>query len=155
LKPQSALGRLGAQSGSQLIEFALVLPILLMIVAGIADFGILLRTNSVTANAAREGARIAVIPGNEENDYALARARVAEALAEGNLTGAAVVTVAQESVTIAPNTLAAGVRVTIDYAHNTLFLPTIVGFINGTFAQTITIQSTAFMRTEIAAVSGT
>jgi Flp pilus assembly protein TadG len=155
LKPLSPLGRLRAQSGSQLVEFALLLPIMLLIIAGIADLGIMLRANSVTANAAREGARIAVVTGGAENDYALARARVAEALAEGDLTGAAVVTIVPGSVTIAPNTLAAGVRVTIAYVHTTLFLPTIVGFINGTFAQTITIQSTAFMRTEIAAVSGT
>jgi Flp pilus assembly protein TadG len=151
----SARRRLMGESGSQLLEFAMVLPILLMIIAAIAEFGVMFRTNSVVANAAREGARIAAIPGNEENNYETARARIAETLTEGGLAGGRVITITPESVTIATSTVAAGVRVTVAYTHTTLFMGPIVAIMNGTFAQAILIQSTAVMRTEIAAVAGT
>lgn len=151
----SARRRLMGESGAQLLEFAMVLPILLMIIGAIAEFGVMFRTNSVVANAAREGARIAAIPGNETNNYETARARIAETLADGGLAGGRVITITTENVTIATSTVAAGVRVTVGYTHPTLFLGPIVAIMNGTFAQAILIQSTAVMRTEIAAVAGT
>ena len=151
----SARRRLMGESGSQLLEFAMVLPILLMIIAAIAEFGVMFRTNSVVANAAREGARIAAIPGNDQNNYETARARIAETLAEGGLAGGRVITITPENVTIAAATNGAGVRVTVAYTHTTLFMGPIVAIMNGTFAQAILIQSTAVMRTEIAAVAGT
>ena len=42
---------------------AMVTPILLMILAGIFDFGFLFRGWEVVTNAAREGARVGVLPG--------------------------------------------------------------------------------------------
>ena len=55
--------RLRDQSGAELIEMAIVTPILLMILAGIFDFGFLFRGWEVVTNAAREGARVGVLPG--------------------------------------------------------------------------------------------
>ena len=144
---------LRSSDGSQLVEFALVLPILLMILTGIMEFGFMLRFSSVIATAAREGARIGVIPGAEEDNYERSRSRVNTALEEGNLDRTqATTTIVQENVTIAPNTLAAGVRVTVAYNYNTFFLGPILALVNGSFAQTIVIQSTAIMRTDVAAV---
>ena len=53
--------RLADRKGQSLVEFALVLPILLLIVVGILEFGIAFRTFQVVTNAAREGARTAVL----------------------------------------------------------------------------------------------
>lgn len=59
---------LSDERGSQLVEGALVLPLLLLVVLGILDFGLLFwRFESVT-NAAREGARIAVLAGYGQTD---------------------------------------------------------------------------------------
>jgi Flp pilus assembly protein TadG len=55
--------RLRDQSGAELIEMAMVTPILLMILAGIFDFGFLFRGWEVVTNAAREGARVGILPG--------------------------------------------------------------------------------------------
>ncbi len=49
-------------SGQELIEFALVLPLLLLVLLGIIEFGLLFQQYEVVTNAAREGARIAVLP---------------------------------------------------------------------------------------------
>ena len=57
------LKRLGrSESGAELIEFALTLPLLLLLVLGMIEFGFLFQEYEVVTNAAREGARIAVLP---------------------------------------------------------------------------------------------
>ena len=48
-----------SEDGAQLVEFALVLPMLLLVVLGIAEFGFIFQRYEVVTNAAREGARIA------------------------------------------------------------------------------------------------
>jgi hypothetical protein len=59
---------LSDERGSQIVEGALVLPLLLLVVLGILDFGLLFwRFESVT-NAAREGARVAVLADYDTTD---------------------------------------------------------------------------------------
>jgi Flp pilus assembly protein TadG len=50
--------------GQSVIEFALVLPILLLVVFGITEFGRALLTVNILNAAAREGARVAAISGD-------------------------------------------------------------------------------------------
>lgn len=52
---------------STLIEFALIVPVLLAVVMGIIEFGWLVRSQLMIANAAREGARYAAV-GKQTND---------------------------------------------------------------------------------------
>ena len=49
------------EHGQAMVEFALVLPILLLLLCGIIDFGWLYYNQIALSNAAREGARYAVI----------------------------------------------------------------------------------------------
>lgn len=49
------------QRGVAAVEFALVLPILLLIVFGIVEFGVALYDKAVITNASREGARAGVV----------------------------------------------------------------------------------------------
>ena len=56
------------ERGAELIEFALVLPLLLAMLAGIVDFGRMFQRLEVTTNAAREGARLASLPGYSQTD---------------------------------------------------------------------------------------
>lgn len=49
------------EDGQSLVEFALVLPILLLLICAIIDFGWLYYNQITLNNAAREGARYAVI----------------------------------------------------------------------------------------------
>jgi Flp pilus assembly protein TadG len=51
--------------GQSLVEFAVVLPVFLLILAGVLDFGLGLYSQMTIINAAREGARLGVVePGN-------------------------------------------------------------------------------------------
>ena len=49
--------RLRGESGAELIETALTLPLLLLVVVGIIEFGFVFQKYEVITNAAREGAR--------------------------------------------------------------------------------------------------
>ena len=47
------------ESGAAAVEFAIILPLLLMVVGGAIDFGRLYYQQAVLTNAARDGARLA------------------------------------------------------------------------------------------------
>ncbi|HEV2387659.1 MAG TPA: TadE/TadG family type IV pilus assembly protein [Candidatus Acidoferrales bacterium] len=57
---ESLARTLGPSDGAQLLEFGLVLPILLLLVLGVWDFGASFALKQKLTNAAREGARIVV-----------------------------------------------------------------------------------------------
>jgi Flp pilus assembly protein TadG len=63
----------GRRNGQSLVEFAVVLPLFLLIVAGVADLGMLLYSNMTAINAAREGARLSV---TDPGDLSAVEARV-------------------------------------------------------------------------------
>ncbi|MEI6207934.1 MAG: TadE/TadG family type IV pilus assembly protein [Desulfuromonadales bacterium] len=50
-----------AEKGQALVEFALILPLLLLLLFGIIEFGRAFFQKNMTINAAREGARFAVV----------------------------------------------------------------------------------------------
>lgn len=52
--------------GSAAVEFALVLPILLMLIFAIVDFGRMLSAKITVTEAAREGARAAALVGEDQ-----------------------------------------------------------------------------------------
>jgi hypothetical protein len=49
------------QSGSSAIEFALVLPVLIVLLFGIVEFGVLFYDKAMITNASREGARLGIV----------------------------------------------------------------------------------------------
>lgn len=49
------------QSGASAVEFAILLPFLVLLVFGIIEFGLLLYNQQVLTNASREGARAAIV----------------------------------------------------------------------------------------------
>jgi hypothetical protein len=52
--------KINNQNGSALVEFAFVLPLLLIIVFGIIEFGVMFYDKAVITNASREGARAGI-----------------------------------------------------------------------------------------------
>ena len=140
--------RLACDKGAELIEFALVFPLLLLVMFGIMDFGLLFQRYETVTNAAREGARIAVLPGYAQADV---EARVTQYLAAAGLT--ATPTIAYT----APQALNVGgacvtiTGVTVGYPHQYLFIGKIIGLFGGSGFTTKTLTATARMRYEGAA----
>ena len=64
----SRFPRLRSERGAELVEFVFILPVLLLVVAGIIDFGFLFQRYESLTNAAREGARVGILPGYQEAD---------------------------------------------------------------------------------------
>jgi Flp pilus assembly protein TadG len=60
---------LRSEKGQAMVEFALVLPLLLALLCGIVDFGWLYYNQITLNNAAREGARYAVIHYDPSTDW--------------------------------------------------------------------------------------
>jgi Flp pilus assembly protein TadG len=52
---------LRSESGASAVEFALLLPVLMMILFGIIEFGFALYQQSILTNASREGARLGIV----------------------------------------------------------------------------------------------
>ena len=94
-----------ADDGAELIEMALVTPILLLLIAGMFDFGFLFRSWEVVTNAAREGARVGVLPSYGCADDGPAEERVVSYLTTSGISAPAAGDVVAGNTTI---TTAAG-----------------------------------------------
>jgi len=148
---------LRAESGAEMIEFGLTLPLLLLLVSGMVEFGFLLQQYEVVTNAAREGARIAILPTYSETPTAQvnnATARVNQYLTNGGLNQSlATVTVGAPvaNVLAAPATGCIwSVPVSVTYPHPVPFLNGVMRYF-GAGMGTITLRATSQMRTEAAA----
>lgn len=75
-------GRIGVERGQSTVEFALVLPIVVVVLAGLLHVGFAIGTQLVLENAAREGARAAAVAPARAD----AVARSAAARAAGDRT---------------------------------------------------------------------
>ena len=127
--------RLGGNAGNAVIEFALVFPLLLLIVFGISEFGRALRTVQALNSAAREGSRLAAVTAP---DVGAVTTRVNEVLAAAQVTSSGL-TVEGPLGTVPEQT----VRVTVTSDFEVLS-----GTILETFAGTITFQGVSVMRFE-------
>lgn len=138
---------MAAERGAELIEFALVLPLMLLVLLGIIDFGLLFQRYFVVTNAAREGARVAVLPGYEEPDVI---ARVTQFLTAGGLTETAITTVgAPQEISVGSQCIV--VRpVTVAYPYSYSAVGSLAAFFDGTGFSRSSLQATATMRSEVA-----
>jgi Flp pilus assembly pilin Flp len=142
--------RIRSERGAELIEFALVLPILLLVIAGIADFALLFHRFLTLNNAVREGARVAVLPGYSPKD---AQDRVRQYVREGLGSDTGLDDPVVKPVKIpdpptgSPPSFAAE-EVTAKMKHNYLFLGPVSGLLGGGSFSSITLSARATMRKE-------
>ena len=83
------------QQGTSVVEMALVLPLLLLLVFGIGDFGIAYTQWNSLTNAVREGARVGVVfqtPCNPATVQTTIETTVSTFAASSGLNGASIVT---------------------------------------------------------------
>lgn len=65
----SGAGARRRQSGTALVEFAIVLPLLLLLLFGIVEFGLILYDKAVITNATREAARAGIVYNPTSPNY--------------------------------------------------------------------------------------
>ena len=139
-----------SEQGAELLEFAIALPLLLLVVAGIVDFAFLFQRYEVVTNAAREGARVGLLPDFDETDI---QNRVNSYLAASGLTAVA----PAPDVTYGSIEVSAGgptidvVRVQVQYPHQFLFLGPMAALAGGGGHGDIMLTAASTMRREVAA----
>ena len=120
--------RLRCDKGAELIEFALVFPLLLLVLFGIIDFGFLFQRYEAVTNAAREGARIAVLPGYAQADV---QARVTQYLAAAGLTATPTLAYTAPQAVNVGGACVTITGVTVGYPHQYLLIGHIIGLFGG------------------------
>jgi Flp pilus assembly protein TadG len=131
--------RLREQRGASAVEFALIVPLLVLLVLGIAEFGHAFQVQGTLSAAAREGVRAMAL----QNDPAAARAVVRNAASSLNpgVTDAEIaIKVEGSTAQTCPTTTGAGsqsVRLTITYR---------MPFLTSMFGTAATLTGTGVMR---------
>jgi len=104
--------------GTQIAEFALVLPLLLFVSLGIIEGSSFIRVHQIINNAAREGARISSLPENRGNTADIKTAVVAYASKNGVTLPAGNVTIDQSKiVTTSTGTSMSASQVVVTYGY--------------------------------------
>jgi Flp pilus assembly protein TadG len=114
--------REASERGAAAVEFALLLPVLLMLVLGTIEFGRAYNAQITLTNAARDGVRVMAIA----NDPAAAKTAATSAAASVSNT------ITDSNVALSTNACTPDAQVTLIITYN---LPTVTG-IAGPFAMT-------------------
>jgi Flp pilus assembly protein TadG len=137
-----------SEKGVALVEAAITIPLLLLVSAGIFEFGRAYQTWQVITNAAREGARIAVLPSSTS---AAVTQRVRDYMQQGQLSlySSAGVTV-DSGVALRVGGPPEATRVTVTYPFTFVVLQPIARLISPstTLGSALTMSAQALMRNE-------
>jgi Flp pilus assembly protein TadG len=142
--------RLRCDKGAELIEFALVFPLLLLVLFGILDYGLMFQRYETVTNAAREGARIAVLPGYAPADV---QARVTQYLAAAGLTATPTFAYTAPQAVDVGGACVTITGVTVGYPHQFIVIGKIITLFGGGGFTSKTLTATARMRFEGAAMA--
>jgi Flp pilus assembly protein TadG len=116
-----------AQLGAAAVEFALILPILLLVFFGMIELSLALYDKAILTNASREGARAGIVLSSPKLTDAQIRTVVLNytngALISLGSTTAPTVTIEQSTPASFPNPL----RVTVSYTYKGLGVGTLLG----------------------------
>ena len=112
--------RLRNERGAAIIETALTLPLVLLVCVGIFEFGRAYLTQQVMTNAAREGARVAVLPNPTDSPDARVRAYLQLGGLNSDSSVGVAVTATQVSLGTSGNASASTVTVTYPFSFMVL-----------------------------------
>jgi Flp pilus assembly protein TadG len=144
------------EKGAALVETAFVLPIMLLVCVGILEFGRAYQTWQVVTNAAREGARVAILPEYPDTSVTT---RVRTYLKNGGLPASIVDDTTKTKVLITATTIpvdaagtvtASAARIVVEYPFEFMVLQPVAQLVvNGSTAGApFTMRMTTIMRNE-------
>jgi len=131
------------QDGASAVEFALVLPILVLMVFAIIEFSVALYDKAMITNASREGARAGIvfrIPPVTDEEIG----NVVNTYLGGNLITFGGPAAANTTVTRNGSNPGDELKVTVDYTYTFLIIPNIITQLSGG----ITMMAETVMRME-------
>jgi len=136
-----------SQHGASTVEFAVVLPLLLVLLFGIIEFSILLFDKALLTNASREGARAGIV---------FATPRVTDATIQSVVSGyCANNLISFGNDTLPPPTVARTgtnsgdvLTVTVNYNFRFLVFSNLITLFGGTYRSGIPLRAVTVMRLE-------
>jgi len=136
-------------TGQALVEAALITPVVLLIMVGIFEVARAYQTWQVLTNAAREGARAAVVPGS---NVATVEALVKKYMSDGQLgqAGSAKVNVNPAATLAVNGTNINATLVTVDYPFSFIMLQPVARLVvkDSDAGSALTMRATSLMRNE-------
>lgn len=117
-----------------MVEFALVVPLLLLLVMGIVDFGRAYHVQTSVSNAAREGVRVMALTNDAP------RARIAAQKAATTLSPL----LTDSQITFSPAACTTGAQMTTTIKYTTTYITALPGMIG--VGDTITLTGKGTMR---------
>jgi len=135
-----------SERAAEVIEMALVTPILLLLVMGIVEFGFMFQRYVVLTNAAVEGARVATLPGYTSAD---AQARAQSYAANGGVQGTVTVTATAVALPGSGGGTWPGMQVTVTHVYPLQYIAPIARLVGGTQAGSITLTARSTMRSQV------
>jgi Flp pilus assembly protein TadG len=141
--------KMKSHSGQAMVEFALILPLLLILIFGVIEFSILLYDKAVITNASREGARHGIVAPATSRQTQTEIASVVSNYCASNLITFGISgnlnTTAPTAPTVSGTTIAFGIplTVTVNYTYSFFVLPKFIGN-----AGTLNMQATTVMNYE-------
>ena len=107
-----------SESGASAVEFALLLPVLMMVLFGIIEFGLALYRQSILTNASREGARLGIV----QSVPAITNAQINAAI-DNYLTPAGITPGTVSRIIVAGGVTGTPVQVTLTLPYTYSVLP--------------------------------
>lgn len=121
------------ERGSAMVEFALVITLFLMLLMGLIEFGRIFHALLTLENAARQGARVAAVGGNDDQIRAAVRSVSSQ------------VPLDDEDIVITPESRARFTPITVSIEGE---VPLIVPIISGILQNPFPVRSRATMMSE-------
>jgi Flp pilus assembly protein TadG len=118
------------QEGQSLVEFAIVAPVLLLLLLGIVEFGLILFNQHVITNASREGARFGIVVETPRRTAAEIEA-VVDAYCANHLVTFGTGGTPTTSVTFVGQTFGDDLTVEVDFHYDFLVLPNFISTLAG------------------------
>jgi Flp pilus assembly protein TadG len=119
------------QRGVALVELALVAPIIVIVLFGILEFGMIIYSKGVVTNASREGARFGVVLNSPRRTSAEIEAKVRDYLGKSGFSDPVTI-----SVTGAGAASGTPMAVQVTYSYHFQVLPNFIESITGTLGLT-------------------
>lgn len=153
------------EDGTSVVEFAIIAPLLFVILFGIIEFGVLLYDKAMITNAAREGARAGIVYDTNLRDQDgviddIALSTQVQSSVNNYLGGKLISFVGEPSVTVPLPTvsdengdsiLSSGdsLKVTVNFVYQFLVFSRVIDLIGGgNFGDSINLQAVSVMRLE-------
>ena len=144
---------MGGRRGQSLVEFALVVPILLLMLVGIIEFGRAWNVSQTVTYAARQGSRVAAVLNATGSDPVVARdsvvAVVTNVLASNNINTTGCPPGCVDSINGLIGGQGTPVTVWVGVPYQFMIMGPVMALNSESFPNgTITLRSTAVMRNE-------